>query len=175
MQEKEYILKSENILYVPISSKYIDDYLTMVNDLDISKLISNEVRTYSYDDEKNWVDAKLKEQAIIFTMLDIKDKRFIGNIELNNFNGISAELGISITKNEQNKHYGSEGIRTILDYGFNTLNLEEITLKVFSINERAIHCYKKLGFIEYRVDKNAFIIDNQNVDEIHMRLSRKKL
>ena len=168
-----YVLDKEDILYVPLSEKYIEDYLLMVNDVSVSKFISKTIKTYSYEDEQAWIKKKLETNATIFTMIEKKSKKFIGIIELMNITTDSAELGISITSSMQNKHYGTKGIQTLIDYGFNTLNLKEITLVVFSINEKAIHCYKKLGFKEYKVVKDVAIIDNQHVDDIHMKLVRK--
>ncbi len=172
MKDETYTLESSNILYTSISYKYIDDYLTMVNDLDVQKFITKDVKLFSYDDEVEWIKNKLKDKAIIFTMLEKKSNKFIGNIELKDYTGSSAEIGISITSKMQNKHYGLEAMKTMIDYGFNKLLLKEITLVVFSSNARAIHCYKKLGFVEYKVIKDVAVIDEQKVDDIYMRIVR---
>ncbi len=44
------------------------------------------------------------------------------------------------------KGYGSEAIRAILAYGFDTLGFLEITLRVLAKNERALRAYEKIGF-----------------------------
>ncbi len=169
---QKYLLESENIIYVPISMEFINDYLTMVNDINVAKFISNEIRTFSYEEEEEWIQSKLEQNAVIFTMLEKNTNKFIGNIELLKFEGASAEMGITITGEMQNKHFGYEGMKTLIEYGFNTLKLDEIRLIVLSNNLRAIHCYKKLGFIEYKVDKDVTIIDNESVDDIYMKIKK---
>ena len=59
----------------------------------------------------------------------------------------------------QDKGYGSEAIKAVLEYGFNTLNLDKITLRVFPNNARAIHVYKKCGFVEYKQDENHIYME----------------
>ncbi len=83
-----------------------------------------------------------------------------------------AEIGICITPKCQHKHYATEAIKTMIDYGFNNLRLDEITLSVFSNNKHAIDCYKKLGFKEYKVDKNAYKIDNEDIDDVYMKIKK---
>jgi len=166
------LLKSENIDYVEINEILINDYLIMVNDENIQKSISKKRRVFSYDDELNWINSKLEEKATVFSLIERNTGQFIGNVELMNINNDSAEIGISITPALQDKHYGTEALRTVIDYGFNNMKLEEINLIVFSNNLRAIHCYKKLGFIEYKIDSNVTIIDDKLVDDIYMRLKK---
>lgn len=173
--EKQYNvqLQSENIDYIKLSVDLIDDYLVMVNDEDIQKQISKNKRVYTYDDELAWVKEKIEKQDIIFSMLERSTGNFIGNVEFMKVNNGSAEFGICITPTYQNNHYGTEAIKAMIDYGFNKLNLNEIYLIVFSNNKRAIHCYKKLGFVEYKVEKNVTTIDEEVVDDIYMRLKKK--
>ena len=44
--------------------------------------------------------------------------------------------------------YGTEALTLLLDYGFNILSLRSVMLGVFSFNEQAIECYRKVGFRE---------------------------
>lgn len=172
MKKLNVILKSDNIDYVEISKELIDDYLEMVNNPDINKLISGKEKYFSYDDEINWINNKLEEKAIIFSMIERKTGNFIGNVEFMNVTEKNAEIGISITKDYQNKHYGTETLRTMIDFGFNRLGLEEINLIVFSHNLRAIHCYKNLGFAEYKTVENVRIVDGEPVNDIYMKLKK---
>jgi len=55
---------------------------------------------------------------------------------------------------------------------FEDLDLEEICLVVFSHNERAIRCYNRLGFREYKRETDIARRNNQAIDDIYMRLRR---
>lgn len=172
MQDCKYniLLESDNIYYMELNEKLIDDYLVMMNDYDVQSKVSKKRKIYTFDKELEWVNNKLKEKAVIFSMLDKKTGEFVGNVEFMHILDGKAEIGISITPRYQDKHYGTEALKTMIDYGFNELSLDEIYLIVFSNNHRAIHCYQKLGFVEYKIDDDFSIIDEERVYDVYMRL-----
>ena len=141
------VFESENILYVKLNEKLINDYLVMINDPDVANKISHKLRTYTYEDELNWVKLKLQKKAICFSMIEKRTGDFIGNIEIMEINNNIGELGITITPKKQNQHYGTESIKAILKYAYEKLNLDGMELNVYSTNLKAIHCYEKIGFI----------------------------
>lgn len=73
---------------------------------------------------------------------------------------------------EKDKKTFLEFVKEVKEYGLNNLGLKDIYLKVFSSNPRAIHCYKKVGFIEYDIEKNVKELDGKKVDEISMKLKK---
>jgi RimJ/RimL family protein N-acetyltransferase len=84
-----------------------------------------------------------------YGIVDLKTNELIGNrgfLEIDNLNQI-AEIGIFIgNKQFWNNGFGTEAMLLLMDYGYKALNLHNILLRVFSFNERAINCYKKIGF-----------------------------
>ena len=64
--------------------------------------------------------------------------------------------------------YGTESLRLLLDYGFNYLNLNNIHLGVKAFNERAIACYKKVGFKEYGRRREAYFLNGKYYDHVFM-------
>ena len=167
MDKYDIVMESKNIYYIKLSEYLIDEYLETINDVDIQKFISKEKIVYTKDTEIEWIRSN-KDNNNIFSMIEKNTNKFIGNIELKNVNDKSAEVGICITRNMQNKKYGTESLNKIIDYAFNTLNLEELYLKVFSNNLRAHHLYTKLGFIEYNIE-SINDIDGNPVAEIYMK------
>lgn len=80
-----------------------------------------------------------------------------------------AMFGITIgEKSYWDKGYGQEATKLILDFGFNLLNLNNIMLGVFSYNQRAINCYKKVGFKEIGRRRQARIISGKKYDMVLM-------
>jgi len=78
-------------------------------------------------------------------------------------------LGIVIgEKGYWGKGYGQDAVRLLLDYGFNLLNLNSVMLGTFSFNQRAIHCYKKVGFKEIGRRRQARIIAGTAYDNVLM-------
>lgn len=147
MKNEKIIFESENIYYIQVNELLINDYLKMVNDPEVQKGISHKLKQFTYEQELEWVKMKLREKANIFTMLEKTTGKFIGNIEIMHIiNGIG-EIGITITRNKQNHHYGEEAMKAIMDYGYNILNLDGFELNVYKTNPKAIHCYEKVGFV----------------------------
>lgn len=59
----------------------------------------------------------------------------------------SAELGVLIGETStQGRGLGTEALRLLLGYGFDTLGLHRVELRVYESNPRAIRCYERLGF-----------------------------
>ena len=172
MNTYDIVMESKNIYYVKLSEYLVDDYLEMINDINIQKFIYNERREYTKEQELEWI--RKNKDNIQFSMIEKNTNKFIGTIGLMNINNNCAEMGICITSNMQDKHHGTEAIMKIIDYGFNTLNLDEITLVVFSHNLKALHTYTKLGFNEYKIESTNDI-DGNPVADIYMKKCKPKI
>lgn len=164
MNKYDIVFESDNIYYIKLSESLISDYLKMVNDPDIAKMISHENRIFTYEQEKEWINEKLKNDSYIFSMIEKSTGEYIGNIEFLSITNNIGEIGIAITANKQNMHYGKEALKRIIEYGYNELNLEGFELNVYDINARAIHCYENVGFIKNGRGKEE--------DDIHMILKK---
>lgn len=166
------VFESEKINYIHVSLDLIDDYLIMVNDREIQKCISTKIRVYSREDEVNLVKAKLEEGAQVFSMISKEDGSYIGNVELMDIENGSAEVGLCITMAMQNKHYGTEALKRIIEYGFKELDLNTLTAVIFSNNVRSLHNVEKLGFKRCGIEKNVKVEDGVSVDDVHFILER---
>ncbi len=162
----KHIFESSNIIFVNVSVELVDDYLIMVNDIEhVDRFIGGDHREFTKEDEIKWVNKKIEASSLVYSMIEKASGAFIGNIELMDASCLTEkELGIAITYKMQDKGYGTEAIKAILDYGFNTLNLDKIILRTRTFNKRAIHVYKKCGFKEY----------NRDDTHIYMEITKEK-
>ena len=153
------IFESDRIYFIKITENLLNEYLNMVNDYDVKKYISlsKDENTITEEQELEWIKGKLNNNAVIFSMIEKDTNNYIGNIEIMSINDNKGELGIAITRNMQDKHFGQESIKTLLKYAFNTLKLEEVFLKVYDFNLRGIACYEKVGFERYDYDNEHTI------------------
>ena len=149
------IFESENISFVEVSEGLINDYLSMINDYEnVNRFIGGMNRIYTLEQEIQWVQGKLEEKSPVFSMIEKKKGRFIGNIEFMDLTGSQGEIGIAITAEMQNMGYGTEAVLALVNYGLNQLKLERIFLRTKPNNARAKHVYEKCGFREYARDDN---------------------
>jgi RimJ/RimL family protein N-acetyltransferase len=81
-----------------------------------------------------------------YTIEDLNGQ-IIGRISLREIDDRrSARLGITIGADWVNQGYGTDALRTFLDYFFGELGFATIHLDVAAPNRRAIRCYEKCGF-----------------------------
>lgn len=165
------IFQSDNLYFIKVNMKFINDYLVMINDPIIQDFIFIEPISISYDDEVEWIKENVSNDYV-YTIVD-KSGKFVGTIDFKDVKDDSAEMGVCITPDSQDKHYGTEAIKKMIECGFDDFEFYEIRLKVFSHNDRAIHCYKKIGFVQYDVVKNVKKSNGKDVDEIYMKIKKK--
>ena len=142
------VFETENIKFVEVTESLVEDYLAMINDNNVARLLGR-TKTVTEEGELNWIRMNLENKAPVFSMIEKSSGKFIGNIELMDVHDEEAELGITITASMQDKGYGTESVPAIVDYGMKELSLKRIFLRVFPDNLRAIHVYEKCGFREY--------------------------
>ena len=149
------IFQSEHIDFTEVSEFLVKDYLLMVNDDEnVNRFIGSRNKTYTEEQEIQWVKKKHAENAPVYSMIERETGKYIGNIELMNLTGTEGELGIAITAGMQNTGYGTEAVRALAEYGIQQLGLKRIYLRANPENKRAIHVYEKCGFREYDRTEN---------------------
>ena len=171
----EYVKKmeGEKVYLSPMTLEDAEKYTKWMNDRNVTDGIHSTAKLTNIVCETNWVNRVLEKGGYTFAIVLKKTNELIGNCGIMNPNFIdgTASLGIFIGDEEnRNKGYGEEVLDLLLDYGFNMLRLHNINLGVFSFNERAINCYKKLGFKEYGRRHEAYFLDGKYYDEINMEI-----
>jgi len=134
-------------------------YTKWLNDPSVSENLGMSHNLVSVSGEQEWINKN--SQGTQFAIIKAEDDELIGNCGFNAVNQIRqcAEVGVFIGEEEnRNNGYGLEAMILLIDFGFNYLNLNNIMLKVFSFNERAINCYKKAGFKEIGRRRQAYYL-----------------
>ena len=171
--DKPTFLKGEKIRFTPVDTDDLETYYEWFNRPDIRRNLLQS-RPITMEEERDFINNAIKSKDwAMFTVIDLESDRLIGNISLMRINPIdrTAELGIAIGDQEyQGKGFGTEAVEMILEYGFNTLNLQRIWLGVHDFNERAQKSYAKAGFIEEGRKRRAHFIDGEYSDEIIMSI-----
>ena len=165
----------ERIYLSPINSEDYLKYLEWLNNFEIAKGINHYTDIVSIESEKEWLE-KASSDKYKFAIINKKNDTLLGNISLMEINEINrtAELGIFIGDVNYLSHgYGSEAIMLLLDYAFNYINLNNVMLKVFDFNKRAIKAYEKCGFKTFGVWKKSHYFDGEYCDEIFMNILKE--
>ncbi len=116
---------------------------------------------------------------------DHKERRFIaendgketiGIVELVNIHHIhrTAEFQIIIAHEHQGKGYAQTLINLAINYSFVSLNLRKVYLIVDEEHDKAIHLYKKAGFIEEGRLIEEYFAQGKYHNVIRMYLLKRK-
>ncbi|HEX3043773.1 MAG TPA: GNAT family protein [Bacillota bacterium] len=101
------------------------------------------------DELKVWYRNSIFDQYYRIFAIETIEGDLIGDLELDHicWNKREAELRIRIgEKAFWGKGFGSEALKLILDYMLIGKEFQRIYLRVYHFNQRAICCYRKLGF-----------------------------
>lgn len=125
-----------------------------------SRLDENSEETKSYIDKMN----KGIEEGkwIVWAIEHRQSNKVIGTISIWNINleQRSAELGYGITPDYQNKSLMKEALLSVVDYGFNAMNLSALEAYTEEKNAKSIKLLERCRFIEVnRVDDEGYYSD----------------
>lgn len=146
----------------PIELADKERFYTWINDPEVKRFL--EARSFfSMVQEEEFIKQATTQTRppLVHHAIDtLVGAKHIGSINLHAFSmeDRHATLGIMIgEKSYWRNGYGTDAITTLLRYGFEELNLIRIDLQVMALNERAIACYRKCGFIlEGRLRQHRF-------------------
>ena len=164
-------LVGEKVYLSPISMDNAEYFVKWMNDFDVTDYIGRTSQLLTLESEMQWLEGKTKENGYMMTIIDISNDQIIGNIELSKINYVdrSAVLGIMIGEKEnRSKGYGTEAIGLLLDFAFNYLNLNSVSLSLLEVNERAKRCYEKVGFKEFGRKRKCKFLNGKYYDAIYM-------
>jgi len=159
-------LVGEKCYLSPISLDDTEKYTEWVNDVEIGQFVLFSHGVYDIDKERE-VLKELMKSGTIFAIIEPQTNKVIGNCGLHDINEIHrrATFGIFIgDKTYWSRGFGAEATSLALDFGFNVLNLNNITLEVVAYNHRAIKCYEKVGFRYVGTRRNYVYIAGQHHD-----------
>ncbi|RDE17759.1 MAG: hypothetical protein C4K49_01290 [Candidatus Thorarchaeota archaeon] len=173
------LLVGELVRLVVLEQKHLDDILRGWNNPELRRFLGGMI-PMGREEETEWLRSAIEgmkaRREFDYVIERSSDGAFLGGASLHGINWISGSctLGIAIHSPENwGKGYGSEAMRLLVDYAWNSLNLRRIELTVHAFNKRAIRTYQKVGFKEFGVAHKRIYIEGQYYDTIFMELFRE--
>lgn len=148
-------------------------------DLEVTKFLDvpKQPSVLSEEEIKAWIELdslnlnkNYKQRAVV-----TKEGKQIGWIDLNNIDKTSmgAEIGVVIgDKDCWGKGYGASAVIEGLKWGFLSLNLNNIWLRVDFDHIRAIYLYKKIGFKKIEVLHEDRMRNEKLINRIKMNITK---
>jgi diamine N-acetyltransferase len=164
----------------------IAKFVGWLNDPEVSRHLSMNL-PISMESEEQWFENMLKSPAaeqpfaIEIRKASLENQadawQMIGNCSFMDVNHTarSAEVGLFIgDKSCWNKGYGTEVMRLLLRFGFDSLNLNRIFLRVDEDNKGGIRAYEKAGFVHEGRLRQAIYRDGQYHELLIMSVLRSE-
>ena len=185
------MIVGERIRFRGVERDDLPSFVKWLNDPEVMQGILIH-HPYSQAEEENWFEGMIKhpvDEHVMGIEVRINDNqidekfeqrgdsqwKLIGSLGFTNIDWRNrcSEFGIMIgDKTYWNQGYGTEAVRLLVKYGFNTLNLNRIFLHVFENNPRAIRAYEKAGFIHEGRERQAEFKEGRYIDVLLMSILR---
>jgi RimJ/RimL family protein N-acetyltransferase len=172
------MIYGEHIRLRPVEREDLAKFVAWLNDPEVRQGLALYL-AISNAEEERWFEDTLKdprdERPLAIEVEDEEGWKLIGSCGYDkiDWRNRNSEVGIMIgDKTCWNRGYGTQAMRLLLRHGFNTLNLERISLRVFEDNPRAIRAYEKAGFVHEGRMRHAEFRDGRYLDVLFMSVLR---
>jgi len=170
------MLPGDRVRLRAIEREDIPRFLRWLNDPEVIHFLTIYI-PMSRDEEERWFEQQLQDRSKKILAIETETGEHIGNVGLEDVDWKNrlATLGIVIgEKKFWGKGYGTAAIRALLRFAFEEMNLNRVHLTVFDYNERARRCYRRCGFIEEGVARQAHFSRGQYHDLVWMSILREE-
>jgi len=151
----------------------LDDFLELINSLVDEKAEIYITEKFTREAEAEWLTKALSRL--------VKDEQFFLEAEVDNKVVALSDfqikegdpeqhpgiLGIIVRNGYRDLGIGTELMQTMLEQAA-SFGFRKVTVNAFATNKRAIHVYKKVGFIEAGIMRNRHFRQGKFIDEIIM-------
>lgn len=153
----------------------IDVWSGWFRNLEYCRMLDTDpARLFSPASIKEWLEKEMDHYAL-FGIRKLDDDQLIGFVDLSGIDATarSAWTGIGIGESQHwGKGYGTDAMRLLLRYAFDTLNLHRVNLNVFEYNPRGYRSYIKCGFQEEGRVRQVLMKAGKRYDMIYMGILR---
>ncbi|MER6947205.1 GNAT family protein [Nonomuraea sp. NPDC000554] len=166
-------LTGERVTLLPVGPEHVEGLFELVSDREVQRLTGSHGEL-DPDVCRAWY-ATRGEHADRLDLAIIADDEYVGEIVINELDAhnLACNLRIAlIGARAFGKGYGTEAITLVLDHVFAATPLHRVSLEVYAFNERARHVYKKVGFVEEGVHRDALLWDGEWHDAVTMAVLR---
>lgn len=144
------IIQGCQIVLRAISLKDAKMLKELINDPDTEKMLGGSSFPVSLESQEKWILAQDGRTDVLRCIIAEKENEDVGlgTVILSDIdyrNG-TAQAHIKMDKNARKQGYGTDALKTILEYAFNEMRLNCVYANVLAYNEPSQKLFEKLGF-----------------------------
>jgi len=156
------ILQGKTCILRSVVSSDVGTILLWENDSSIAQY-SDTHEPYTQEQIEHFIENQqfgLKANGQIRLMIEV-DNKVIGAIDLFDYNGKQAEVGVLIyNKRLRNRGYATDALQTVKSYA-RSLNIESLSAVIDDNNIASINLFRGCGFV--KTDKNRYLCSMKRV------------
>jgi RimJ/RimL family protein N-acetyltransferase len=162
-------LTGQRVRLEPLTSAVQEDYLSMLRDPEVRRLTGSHDHVDRADVERWLATRQDHHDRADWAAVHIADGTFIGEAVINllDADNASANYRILLGSPHQNRGYGTEITRLVVDYAL-SVGLHRLSLGVYDFNPRARRVYEKCGFVMEGRLRDTLRWDGEWHDELIM-------
>ena len=131
----------------------------------------------AFQGEAQWLERAVEPNANErhFAIERKADRQHIGNASIHDIDWVSRTASFGLFLGEPaswNRGFGSDAIRTLVDFAFREMNLQKLRINVFDYNERAKHILLGHGFVQEGKLAKEFFRDGSYHDIVILSVFR---
>lgn len=160
-----------------LSVKHIDFVMGWINDPEVVKNFQNFGKRFTRKKELQFIKQLVKSKNDRVFSIFTTEGTYVGQCGINQISRQNklARLSLFITKNQWNKGYAQEAISLLLHTAFIKLKLHKVWIMFYTTNKKALHLYKKAGFVKEGVLKDEYFWNGKYHDIVRMAIINKKI
>ena len=169
--EDHRILRGARVTLRPLASGDLRRCVKWFSDPQVTQFLGRSGPVTLAEEERWYRDYSRRADEQIFA-IEVEG-RHVGNLGLHKVDRVhrKADLGIVIGETAYwSRGYGTDALRTVLDYGFGLLGLNKVSLEVLEDNGRAIRSYAKCGFVREGVHREDVFKDGRFLNVVRMSI-----
>lgn len=168
------VLTTQRLLLRPLHISDSKRITLLVNDFEVSKMLSIVPYPYKLCDAENWLASLPDNPQISDTSFAIdEDDHLIGIIGFHEINNVP-EFGYWLGRSYWGKGYMSEATRAALLWLFTASPTEHVIAGAFCDNVASLHIQEKLGFEITGQDTRHCLANGQDRAHIKTQLTKKR-
>ena len=166
-------LATKRLILRRVDDNDVEQLYEILSDIEVAKYdyfypIKSKTEAIKFIERYN---EQLEENEEITWGITLKEtNKLIGICCLGDFDegARRSEIGYDITQQEWSKGYATEALGVVVDFGFNTMNLNRIEATITPGNDASVRILEKLDFIQEGIVRERDLIKGKLEDGIIM-------
>jgi len=170
------MLKGERVTLRPIQREDLKRLHELNQNVDLVLLGDGEWSPIPFAAFEKAFEKRLEDHDHVKFAIEA-DGKLIGDIQLQDRDRRSRVAGVGMAIYDRKylgRGYGREALALLVDWAFRIQNYTRLWLNTWATNERAIRCYRAVGFVEEGRQRRQIFVDGQYVEAVFMGLLREE-